>query len=241
MIISHTHKYVYVGIPRTGSKSMNHWLCEYFEGQNHAGHHDYEVPEKAADYLKFTIVRNPYDRTTSGHFAVTWDDQAPKEHELAGCKTHQERLRKFRAVLKSRERQKQNEMPEQSTIPLEARIRDAKRKNENSDYEINQKRFVERAGVDLVLYYERLPACLTELPFVDAGSVPPFPHHPERGIRPAGNFFDFFRDTDEEQVVWAHAAEDFEAFGYRRFDCGLPEDAPNALWMRTVGGQEDRP
>ena len=61
--------------------------------------------------------------------------------------------------------------------------------------------------------------------------MPPFPHHPERGIRPPGNYFDFFGDTDDEQVVWAGAAEDFETFGYQRFDCGLPDDAPNALWI----------
>ncbi|HIJ73239.1 MAG TPA: hypothetical protein HPP83_03975, partial [Candidatus Hydrogenedentes bacterium] len=90
-------------------------------------------------------------------------------------------------------------------------------------------RFIDRGRVNLVLYFERLPECLLELPFVDPNNVPPFPHHPERGIRPPGNFFDFFRDTDEEEVVWAHAAGDFEAFGYRRFDCGLPEDAPSAL------------
>lgn len=59
-----------------------------------------------------------------------------------------------------------------------------------------------------------------------------FPHHPERGIRPPGNFFDLFRGTDEELVVWAYAAEDFVAFGYRRFECGLPEDAPNALRIK---------
>jgi len=55
-------------------------------------------------------------------------------------------------------------------------------------------------------------------------------HHPERGSRPPGNFFDLF-PSDEEQVVWASAFEDFEAFGYRRFDCGLPKEAPNALWI----------
>lgn len=80
-----------------------------------------------------------------------------------------------------------------------------------------------------MLYFERLPACLTELPFVDPDDLPHFPHHPERGIRPSGDFFDFFGATDEEDVVWVYAAEDFEAFGYRRFDCGLPEDAPNTL------------
>jgi len=229
MIISAEHRYVYIGIPRTGSKSMNHWLCEYFEGQNHGGHHDYGVPEGAADYSIFTIVRNPYDRATSGHFAVTWDDQAPTQDELEGCQDVQERLRRFRAVLKAREKQFQRDMPEQSTVPLAERVREATAKNDTDGNAINQKRFIERADVKLVLYFERLPGCLKELPFVDPGNVPPYPHHPERGVLPPGTFFDLFRDTDEEEVVWACAAEDFEAFGYRRFDCGLPKDVPNAL------------
>jgi len=232
MIISDKHRYVYIGIPRNGSKSMNHWLSEYFDGRNHGGHHDYDVPEEAAGYLVFTIVRNPYDRRTSGHFAVTWDDQAPTEEELGQCRDKQERLRKFRAVLKSREKQRQREMPRQSAVPLEERIREAVLRNESEGHDINQKRYADRGRVNLVLYFERLPECLRELPFVDPDDVPPFPHHPERGIRPAGDFFDFFRSTDEEEVVWAHAAEDFEAFGYRRHDCGLPEDAPCALRIR---------
>jgi hypothetical protein len=77
----------------------------------------------------FTIVRNPYDRATSGHFAVTWDAQAPTQEELAGT------------------------------------------------------------------------------------------------------LFDFFAGTDAEAVVWAHAAEDFAAFGYWRFTWALPENAPDALWI----------
>jgi hypothetical protein len=231
MIISDTHRFIYIGIPRTGSKSMNHWLCEHFDGRNCGGHHDYVVPEEASDYFIFTVVRNPYDRKCSGHFAVTWDDQGTKDHELAECKSPQERLRKIRAILKSREKQKQKEMPRQSPIPLEQRSREAvlNGQGKGKKHSMNQAFFVDKAAVNMVLFFERLPECLAELPFVDKENIPRFPHHPERGIRPSGNFFDFFRDTDEEQVVWAHNAEDFEAFGYRRFDPGLPEDAPNAL------------
>jgi hypothetical protein len=86
---------------------------------------------------------------------------------------------------------------------------------------MNQKNYVEKARVQLVLHFERLPTCLTTLPFVDRDHMPPFPKIEERGKRPAGNFFDHFTDEDEK-VVWEYAAEDFEAFGYRRFDCGGP-------------------
>ena len=85
-----------------------------------------------------------------------------------------------------------------------------------------QKRRLKEAGVSLVLHFERLPECLGELPFVDENNIPPFPHVEEAGYRPFGNFFDHFT-MEDEKVVWEYAREDFEAFGYRRFDCGLPE------------------
>ena len=234
MIISHSHKYVYIGIPRTGSKSMNHWLREYFDGRWYGGHHDYNVPEEAAGYFIFTVVRNPYDRATSHHFAVTWDEMGVKEEELGPCQSPQERLQKSRAILKTREKQQQRQRPQQSNVPLEERLRAAALSNEGEGQHLNQKRFIDRAGVNLALYFERLPDCLRALPFVDPHNVPPFPHHPERGIRPDGDFFELFSGTDEEQVVWAHGAEDFKALDYRRFDCGLPAEAPMARSLRPV-------
>lgn len=231
MIISDIHRYVYIGIPRNASKSMNHWLTEHFDGRNYGGHHDYDVPEEATGYLVFTIVRNPYDRAVSSHFAVTWDDQAPEDHELGECGNVQERLKKFRAILETRQKQ-QKDPPRPSTIPLEQRVREAALEAETEGHEMNQKRFVDLARVNLVLYFERLPDCLTELPFVDPRNVPPFPHHPERGIRPPGTFFDFYPGTDDEEVEWAYAAEDFKAFSCHRYECGLPEDAQNALRIR---------
>lgn len=236
MIISDKHRYVYIGIPRTGSKSMNHWLCEHFDGRNLGGHHDYDVPEDVSDYLIFTVVRNPYDREVSSHFAVTWGDATQRENEPP-WEDDTEAVRnattgpaKLRALLEPRAKWEQRPPPEQSPIPLEERIRAKTERNEARDLgTMTQKRFVDLARVNLVLYLERMPDCLRELPFVPPGNIPPFPHHPERGIRPPGDFFDFFRNTDEEKVVWAHASEDFEAFGYPRFRSGLPEDAPNAL------------
>jgi hypothetical protein len=227
MIISDIHKYVYIGIPRTGSKSMNHWLMEYFDGKWYGDHHDYNVPEEFAEYLIFTIVRNPYDRATSGYFGVTWDDQGSTEDEIGPWQTEQERLRKSRAVLATREKQQPKNLPQPSYFNELLRTGELRHHEEGSG--MSQKRFVEKGRVNLVLYFERLPDCLVELPFVDPNNVPPFPHHPERGARPSGNFFDFFCRPNDEQILWPYIAEDFEAFGYRRFDCGLPEDAPNAL------------
>ena len=85
-----------------------------------------------------------------------------------------------------------------------------------------------RAGVSRVLFYERLPVCLGELPFVTDDVLPEYPHALERGIRPPGSFFDHF-DADDERVVWAYESETFEGFGYRRYDAGLPASSPDSL------------
>ena len=80
----------------------------------------------------------------------------------------------------------------------------------------------------LALYVERLPAALHELPFVKHAAVAAFPPVLERGIRPPGTFFEFFR-ADDEASYWAYAQQEFEAFGYERFASGLPAGTPNAL------------
>ncbi len=68
MIVSEAHRYVYIGIPRTGSKSIHKWLGDHFEGHWHGGHHDWRVPEECRDYLVFTVIRNPYEIQASGWF-----------------------------------------------------------------------------------------------------------------------------------------------------------------------------
>lgn len=87
MICSDKHQYVYIGIPRAASKSMNGWLCEY-----HDGH---------------------------------WCGRSLRNS--VGTQTFY--------------------------IPY----------------------------VNLVLFYERMPECLGELPFADADSIPPFSSFPRKG------------------------------------------------------------
>lgn len=105
-------------------------------------------PEGAAKYLVFTLVRNPYDREVSSHFAVTWDDTGPTDDDLKPYGSEQERLRKSRAFLKEREKQYQKEMPRQSADPLGERIRSGVHQNEAEGHGINQKRFVDRGRID---------------------------------------------------------------------------------------------
>ena len=212
MVISHSLRYVYIGIPRTSSKSMSRWLGAHYEGEFFGTHHQLFVPEEARDYLIFTIVRNPYDRHTSGSFSLAW----------GGREAH-ESLRE------------QVELPKEHPEPLEERIRGYTLEKDGTqlgggdcpESVMNQWYYCKAAGVTRVLLYERLPQCLKELPFA-TDDVPEYPHALERGIRPPGTFFDHF-DEDEETVVWAYESETFEGFGYRRFDAGLPASSPNSL------------
>lgn len=211
MIISKALQYVYIGIPRTGSKSMNTWLMDNYQGEWFGNHHDWRVPDFAKDYLIFTIVRNPYDRAVSGYFGLPWNDSAPHE----ALREHVP-------------------MPAKSSNPLttiiaEAMVRTAAMPEAEGD--MNQAPFVRKAHVSLVLYFERLPYALKELPFVYENAMAPFPHMLERGIRPSGDFFDLF-STDDEAHYWAYAREDFDAFGYQRYSSELPAEAPNAIRMR---------
>ena len=91
--------------------------------------------------------------------------------------------------------------------------------------------FIDGAGVSLLLYFERLPECLLELPFVDPATIASFPHVLERGIRPPGDFDDFFDDRYEE-FVWESNRDDFLVAGYERYNSGLAEGFNAAKWLR---------
>ena len=198
MIISHVHRYVYIAIPRTGSKSMNRWLMDHYDGEWVGYHHDWRVPATADGYLVFTIVRNPYEKVVSGWYHVPWSIEEPDPPRS---------ISEFAEAMKE-------------SIPLKdgtVTIAD----HNVPEVGMNQAHYVQRAGVQLILHFEHLPACLKRLPFVDAANMAPFPHKEERGTRPPGTFFDLF-GTENEPLVWAYADDDFEAFGYRRYDSGGP-------------------
>jgi len=229
ILVSDRYRYVYVAIPRTASKSVNHWLLDHYPGRSHGGYHQMDVPEEARDYLVFTIVRNPYDLWVSYRFHVPWGDSGVTvtEEEMGPCGSDRERRARKMEILETKTETRPRPLTP-PTISLEERIAKARTDTHGGNLQMQQ---IRRAGVNLVLYYERLPDCLAELPFVDGGDLPPLPHHPERGVRPAGDFFDIF-PAEEEQVVWAAACEDFSVFHYCRGEPGLPVGAPSALWIR---------
>ena len=93
---------------------------------------------------------------------------------------------------------------------------------------VSQKDFVDYSGISQVLYFEHLPECLAELPFVDSTNIPPFPYLNAGGYRPEGTFLDLMSDEDE-QLVWEGGQSDFEFFGYERYGCGAPNTVNKSL------------
>jgi hypothetical protein len=115
----------------------------------------------------------------------------------------------------------------------------AKKFKRPDDQPISQKEFVEWAGISQILYFEHLPKCLGELPFVDSLNIPEYPHMNAGGYRPKGTFFEIMKEEDED-VVWQGSKEDFEFFGYERFNPGPPKTPNKALHRTPPSGTGER-
>jgi hypothetical protein len=71
MIISHKHKYLFIGTPRTGSTAISKELAKNYDGNSilrkHANYFEFEkiATEKEKKYFVFASVRNPVDDVVS--------------------------------------------------------------------------------------------------------------------------------------------------------------------------------
>ena len=79
MIISHTHKYVFVEYPRTGTTAISNELCQYYAGtrilRKHSTYQQFlkiASPEEKK-YFVFASVRNPLDDAVSHYFKLKTD------------------------------------------------------------------------------------------------------------------------------------------------------------------------
>ena len=76
MIISHTHKYIFIQLPKTASSSIGKELIENYDGQKildkHAHYHDFLKTANAdeQEYFVFSCIRNPLDAFVSEYFKI---------------------------------------------------------------------------------------------------------------------------------------------------------------------------
>jgi len=76
VVISETHKFVFVAVPKTGSSSMEEALAPYQSSLTEKFNRhatclklQRELPQEVwRDYFKFAFVRDPYDRMLSWYF-----------------------------------------------------------------------------------------------------------------------------------------------------------------------------
>lgn len=73
MIISHTHKYLFVQLPHTGTTAIGRELCQNYDGVPILGKHSYycefmqiATPEEKT-YFVFSCIRNPMDEIVSSY------------------------------------------------------------------------------------------------------------------------------------------------------------------------------
>ncbi|HET6380050.1 MAG TPA: sulfotransferase family 2 domain-containing protein [candidate division Zixibacteria bacterium] len=79
MIISHTHRYVFVELPRTGSTAIRQELRELYDGHpilhKHATYDEFlrQASPEERTYFSFAAVRNPLDDAVSRYFKLRTD------------------------------------------------------------------------------------------------------------------------------------------------------------------------
>ena len=91
MIISHRHRYVFVEMPRTGSRAVADELEQFYDGheilRKHATYSDFlrQATEDERTYFSFSSVRNPLDVavTRYAHLRANKDDRFTQPRQIS--------------------------------------------------------------------------------------------------------------------------------------------------------------
>lgn len=210
MIISEEdYRYVYVGIPKTGSTSMQHWLMDHHKGYEHGSHHSWEVPKdilKAGDYQIFTVVRDPYHWC----FSKWWWNCMCGRDNGGSFELGITFIDFIEQVMKYRDN---------GGDPVSPR-----------EMHMTQTEYYRRSHCDTFLRYEQwiLPNAafgngvayqeLPKLPWLETSPddcLRKFPHQKELQKLDNVTFWKWFAEgSDEMNIVWEYCGEDFETFDY---------------------------
>lgn len=91
MIISHTHRYVFVEMPRTGSRAVATELEQFYDGhevlRKHATYSDFlrHATDDEKTYFSFSSIRNPLDVavTRYAHLRANKDDRFTSSRQIS--------------------------------------------------------------------------------------------------------------------------------------------------------------
>ena len=192
MLVCDEHKFVFLRIPKTASRSISKALTGMFDCRTVGYHHNNKVPKELMEYFCFAVVRNPYERAISAW--LHWEKDLQK---------HGKNLF-FNSYL---ERNSQPCFPEMTREYL------LLMGDSDNEYWKTQSEFIEEANANVhVLKYENLEEDLNALPFIE--KIEP----PLVGKQNYGNWRDYY-GWELETRVFQHQKADFENFGYKRWAC----------------------
>lgn len=209
VIISEVNRYVYVGIPKTGSTSMMHWLMDYHGGYENETHHSWKVPRdilRDGDYQIFTVVRDPYDWCYSKWW---WNCMSGRDNG-GSFEPGMDFIDFLQQVVDYRDN---------GGDPVSARA-----------LHMTQSEYYKASRCNTFLRYEDwiLPngagengvalEHLPQLPWLETrpdDCLRKFPHQKKRNKMDGDTFWRCFEEgSDEVNAVWEYCGEDFETFDY---------------------------
>lgn len=82
MVVSHDYKIVFIAIPKTGTRSILHYMEEYLNGHMYENHKT-TVPREFRNYFTFCVVRNPYSRIVSHWYSGSQRGEHCKKYRFA--------------------------------------------------------------------------------------------------------------------------------------------------------------
>lgn len=111
MNLSHTHKFLFIAIPKTGTTTVGSALKKYsakvkrYKGDQHVSYNFLKENMKPTinfdDYFKFTIVRNPWDRLVSVfHFLNIKKDSSNLVAPVTRRKLYNRYIKKYKGNFK---------------------------------------------------------------------------------------------------------------------------------------------
>lgn len=208
MIVSDKHKYVYIAHESTASRSISEFLINNYEFEIIDGKHipNFEFNENLSEerqnnikeYNFFTIVRHPFTRLIS-----IWDRcHSYDEDNLANPIHYGFNFSNFIEHIKTFKNGKQTHLEIYSIIKPFLKINTINGYVPRSQVCENNRSY----KIDLILKYEDLPNCLTQLPFITNVNLPII----GKGTQDRTNL-----DTPENRTkVYDLYKEDYDTFGY---------------------------